>query len=130
MNHVNAVPPTIAELTAGFLRRTEDAETLAAAADALGDVEPHEVAIGYRAEPRLAWQESMEVLEIERAIKALEDIRQLNLELELQQSHNSKDSHSSKELEVVADPSRYQEVVGEGLATATRMVVARMQAER
>jgi hypothetical protein len=33
-------------------------------------------------------QESMEVLEIERAIKALEDIRQLNLELELQQSHN------------------------------------------
>ena len=42
----------------------------------------------------------------------------------------SKDSHSSKELEVVADPARYQEVVGEGLATATRMVVARMQAER
>src|SRR5690349_5991271 len=62
MNKVSTIPPTIAELTAGFLRRTEDAETLAAAADALGDVEPHEVAIGYRAEPRLAWQESMEVL--------------------------------------------------------------------
>ena len=55
-------PPSIAALTAGFLSRTADAETLAAAAAALGDVEPHEVAVGYRAEPRLAWQEAMEVL--------------------------------------------------------------------
>ena len=55
-------PPTLAALTAGFLSRTEDAETLTAAADALGDVQPHEVSVGYRAEPRLAWQESMEVL--------------------------------------------------------------------
>lgn len=62
MNRTTTIPPSIAELTAGFLRRTEDAETLAAAADALGDVEPHEVSIGYRAEPRLAWQESLEVL--------------------------------------------------------------------
>jgi hypothetical protein len=55
-------PPTLATLTAGFLSRTQDAETLAAAADALGDVQPHEVSVGYRAEPRLAWQESLEVL--------------------------------------------------------------------
>src|SRR5215831_2541417 len=53
-------PPTIAELTATFLRRTQDAETLTAAADALGEVQPHEVTIGYRAEPRLAWQESLQ----------------------------------------------------------------------
>ncbi|MSR52014.1 MAG: hypothetical protein EXS09_01835 [Gemmataceae bacterium] len=62
MTQTPSIPPTIAELTAGFLRRTEDAETLIAAADALGDVEPHEVSVGYRAEPRLAWQESLEVL--------------------------------------------------------------------
>ena len=55
-------PPTLAALTAGFLSRTQDAETLTAAADALGDVQPHEVSVGYRAEPRLAWQESLEVL--------------------------------------------------------------------
>ena len=41
-----------------------------------------------------------------------------------------KDSHSSKELEVVADPARYKDVVGAGLASATSMVVARMKAER
>jgi hypothetical protein len=62
MTRSRTVPPTIAELTASFLSRTQDAETLAAAADALGEVEPHEVAVGYRAEPRLAWQESLQVL--------------------------------------------------------------------
>jgi len=62
MTRTPSIPPTIAELTAGFLGRTEDAETIAAAADALGDVEPHEVSVGYRAEPRLAWHESLEVL--------------------------------------------------------------------
>ena len=41
-----------------------------------------------------------------------------------------KDSHSSKELEVVADPARYKDVVGAGLASATSMVVARMKSER
>ena len=41
-----------------------------------------------------------------------------------------KDSHSSKELEVVADPERYKDVVGAGLASATSMVVARMKSER
>src|SRR5436189_5543522 len=62
MNRLPSSPPSIADLTASFLRRTEDAETLSAAADALGDVEPHEVSVGYRAEPRLAWHESLEVL--------------------------------------------------------------------
>lgn len=55
-------PPSIAALTAGFLGRTADAEALAAAADAIGEVEPHEVSIGFRAEPGLAWRESLEVL--------------------------------------------------------------------
>ncbi len=62
MNRLPSGPPTIAELTAAYLSRTTDAETLTAAADALGDVQPHEVTIGYRAEPRLAWQESLQVL--------------------------------------------------------------------
>ena len=62
MTRKPSTPPTLAALTAGFLSRTDDAETLTAAADALGDVQPHEVSVGYRAEPRLAWQESMEVL--------------------------------------------------------------------
>lgn len=42
----------------------------------------------------------------------------------------SKDSHSSKELEVLADPVRYKDVVGAGLGSAAGMVVARMKAER
>lgn len=62
MTRTPSTPPTLAALTAGFLSRTQDAEVLTAAADALGDVQPHEVSVGYRAEPRLAWQESLEVL--------------------------------------------------------------------
>jgi hypothetical protein len=62
MAHTPTVPPTLAALTAGFLSRTKDAETLTAAAAALGEVAPHEVSVGYRAEPRLAWDESLEVL--------------------------------------------------------------------
>ena len=62
MDFSPAGPPSIAQLTASYLGRTQDAETLAAAADALGEVEPHEVTIGYRAEPRLAWHESLQVL--------------------------------------------------------------------
>ena len=52
--------PRLAELTAGFLNRAEDAEVLAAAADAFGEVEPHEVAVGFRAEPRTAWAAGLE----------------------------------------------------------------------
>ena len=62
MTRTPSTPPTLAALTAGFLSRTEDADTLCAALEALGDVQPHEVSVGYRAEPRLAWQESLEVL--------------------------------------------------------------------
>ena len=42
----------------------------------------------------------------------------------------SKDSFDSKELEVVADPAKYREVVGGGLTSAGRMVVARLAGER
>ena len=42
----------------------------------------------------------------------------------------SKDSSSSKELEVLADPVRYKAVVGAGLGSAGSMLVARMKAER
>jgi hypothetical protein len=43
---------------------------------------------------------------------------------------NSKDSSSSTELEVVADPAKYREVIGAGLGNAGRMVVAKMASER
>ena len=62
MTPLTAVPPSIADLTARFLNRTDDAATLTSAAAALGEVEPHEVSVGFRADPRLAWQESLEVL--------------------------------------------------------------------
>ena len=52
--------PRLADLTAGFLNRAEDAEVLAAAADAFGEVQPHEVAVGFRAEPRTAWVAGLE----------------------------------------------------------------------
>jgi hypothetical protein len=42
----------------------------------------------------------------------------------------SKDSSSTKELEVVAEPAAYKAVVSQGLAAAGHMVVARMKAER
>ena len=42
----------------------------------------------------------------------------------------SKVSSSTKELEVVAEPTTYKTVVGQGLAAAGNMVVARMKAER
>jgi len=62
MKRSPSTPPTIAELTAGFLNRPADAEALAAAADAIGEVQPHEVSVGFRAEPGLAWRGSLEVL--------------------------------------------------------------------
>ena len=42
----------------------------------------------------------------------------------------SKDSSDSKEREVVADPTKYPQVVGSGLNAATSMLVARMKTER
>lgn len=43
---------------------------------------------------------------------------------------NSKDSSDSKEREVIADPTKYKEIVGGGLNSATAMLVAVMQTER
>lgn len=43
---------------------------------------------------------------------------------------NSSDSSSSKEMETVADPARYKEVVGSGLNSLADVVVARIKAER
>ncbi|MDT7836998.1 hypothetical protein [Aquabacterium sp. OR-4] len=43
---------------------------------------------------------------------------------------SSKDSHASKEMEAVADPQRYRELVGGGLAQLADVVVARLSAER
>ncbi len=56
------MPPRIADLTAGHLGRLDDAEVLANAADAYGEVQPHEVAVGFRAEPRVAWNAALEAL--------------------------------------------------------------------
>ncbi len=48
----------------------------------------------------------------------------------LRMAIGSKDSSSSTELEVMADPVRYREVVGAGLGSATGMLVTRMKSER
>jgi len=48
----------------------------------------------------------------------------------LQLAIGSSDSSSSKELEVIADPVKYKEVVGAGLGTAGAMLVARLKTER
>ena len=42
----------------------------------------------------------------------------------------SNDSHSSKEMEAIAEPARYREVVGDGLARVGEVVVARLAAGR
>jgi len=54
------VPPSIAELTVRLLARTDAADALAAVA--ISEVEPHEVAVALRTEPRQAWQEGLAVL--------------------------------------------------------------------
>jgi len=41
---------------------------------------------------------------------------------------NSKDSSSSDEMEVVADPAKYRDIVGSGLGTVTQMFVQRLKA--
>jgi tetratricopeptide (TPR) repeat protein len=62
MSRSTNTPPSIADLTARMLNRSKDVDTVLSAADAMGDVQPYEVTVGFRAEPRLAWQESLEVL--------------------------------------------------------------------
>jgi hypothetical protein len=54
--------PTLADLTMQFVNRPIEAAAIEAEAGALGEVEPHEVAVGFRCDPRLAWQEGLSVL--------------------------------------------------------------------
>ena len=48
----------------------------------------------------------------------------------LKMAIGSKDSSSSKEMEVLAEPAKYQDVVSAGLGSAGSMLVARMKTER
>jgi hypothetical protein len=48
----------------------------------------------------------------------------------LRLASNSKDSSSSAEMEAVADPARYRQVVGAGMNSLSDVVVARLRAER
>ena len=43
---------------------------------------------------------------------------------------SSKDSSSSTEMEAIADPARYKQIVGAGMASLSDVVVARLKAER
>lgn len=54
--------PTISELTAQVVTKMEDAEMVASALDELGQVEPHEMTVGLRTDPRTAWTQSIEAL--------------------------------------------------------------------
>ena len=48
----------------------------------------------------------------------------------LQLAIGSKDSNSSTEMDVVADPVKYPQIIGAGLGSAGSMLVARMKSER
>jgi tetratricopeptide (TPR) repeat protein len=50
-------PPNLADLMLRYVNRPIDAASIEAEAGALGEVEPHEVAVGFRTDPRLAWLE-------------------------------------------------------------------------
>jgi hypothetical protein len=56
-----AAQPSLADLTAAFLATRSDA-ALAAVEPVGGDVEPHEVAAGFRVEPRTAWADATATL--------------------------------------------------------------------
>ena len=43
---------------------------------------------------------------------------------------SSKDSSSSTEMEAIADPARYQQIVGAGMGSLSDVVVARLKSER
>ena len=55
-------PPSLTDLMVRFMNRPVDAASIEAEAGALGEVEPHEVSVGFRADPRLAWNEGLAVL--------------------------------------------------------------------
>ncbi len=51
--------PTLTDLMVRFLATRSDAATMAAVEPASGDVEPHEVAAGFRVDPRTAWTDAI-----------------------------------------------------------------------
>lgn len=53
-----------ADLMIGYLTRSVDLAAIEAETAALGEVEPHEVAVGFRADPRLAWREGFAIFDI------------------------------------------------------------------
>lgn len=57
-------PPSLNELLVAYVNRPVDAASIEAEAGALGEVEPHEVAVGFRVDPRLAWREGSSALEM------------------------------------------------------------------
>jgi tetratricopeptide (TPR) repeat protein len=62
------MPPTIDSLMVGFLNRNEENDSLS---DLQGEVEPHEVSVGFRFEPRSAWHESLGILKLFGASTAI-----------------------------------------------------------
>ncbi|MBX9623056.1 MAG: hypothetical protein K2X82_04505 [Gemmataceae bacterium] len=57
-NHTPNGQPSLADLTVRFLATRPDAAAAAAVGPADGEVEPHEVAAGFRVEPRAAWADA------------------------------------------------------------------------
>lgn len=56
--------PTPSDLLVGFVNRTIDVAAIEAQWGAVSDVEPHELAVGFRSDPQLAWQEGLTALEV------------------------------------------------------------------
>lgn len=56
------VPPSLDDLMVRFLATRSDAASGAAVESAGGDVEPHEVAAGFRVDPRAAWADAVAAL--------------------------------------------------------------------
>ena len=54
----SSVQPTLTDLMVRFLATRSDAATMAAVEPASGDVEPYEVAAGFRVDPRAAWTDA------------------------------------------------------------------------
>jgi hypothetical protein len=54
--------PSLADLMVNYLHRPADAESLLAESEALGEVIPHDASVGFRADPRQAWQEARTAL--------------------------------------------------------------------
>ena len=55
--------PTLTDLMVRFLATRSDAAMMAAVEPASGDVEPHEVAAGFRVDPRAAWTDAVAAIQ-------------------------------------------------------------------